>query len=517
MVTARNPPSEGSISSSNAANSSQSNSQLRTINPSLLDKASGFPNPLQGGSLRGKFTFEAPGAKRLPPLNLQDADRRRQPAGSTDVLYRARDMGMKIWQLEKFGRILNVMGETIEGEPQSQHGHNTRSNTANNSKIGRPADLSQLLQNELNGPLDREVALTTMDLVPFKGPFIYIRDMNEKTKPIMVREYPKVQNKEQGAWPQFRSAARGKCPFIEDVKHSRRDTDKDEAKEQQEPTTQAANRAESVPPRTRAVANIESIKMQPPQQTSRKRPLAEKAQGGNVTRHPGHQLPAALARGSSIENIHPQENPARHHAPGIRLGFYNGEPMASGLQASNITSAIRSQMISSTAAAPGAKAGTSREIHGLQRKVLERNTAPSMTVSAASQRVPVPEPLTVARSLRGVPTVRAGQQKVPENFVPVGRLTHIHEEMAASEQEEAEEKAKLRERIALKAQQGETRELKPGYCENCREKFDDFDEVSVRPSRTVNMADAFPIAHSWQKAPEVRSHQGELEGSRRAA
>jgi len=475
VVTTRNPPSESSVGSSAATNSSQSNSQLRTINPSVLDKASGFPNPLQGASVRGKFTFEAPNGKRLPPLNFQDVDTRRQP--SADVLCKARDMGMKIWQLEKFGRILNVMGESIDGESQSQHSHNTRSNTVNNSKMTRPADLSQLLRNELNGPADREVALTTMDIVPFKGPYIYIRDMNEKAKPIMVREYPKVQVREQGAWPQFRSAARGKCPFVEDVKNSRRDTDKDEVREQEE-KTQTVNRADSAPPRTRAVAATESIKMQPPQQTSRKRPLTEIAQGSNVTRNPVQQLPAVLAREPSVEDVHARENSQRHHPPSIRLGFHNAEPMASGMQASNITSAIRSQMISSTAAAPGAKAGTSRAVHGLQRKMLERNAAPPMTVSNASQKNSIPELVAAARSLRGVPNFCAPTRKAPENVVR-GKLVHIQEEMTASEREEAEEKAKLWERNAMKAQKGEQRELKPGYCENCREKFDDFEEVSM--------------------------------------
>jgi len=426
--------------------------------------------------MRGKFTFEAPNGKKLPPLSFQDVDARKQP--TADVLYRAKDMGMKIWQLEKFVRILKVMGENTDGELHAQHSHNTRSNAVNNSKMGRPADLSQLLRNEFNGPADREVALTTMDLVPFKGPYIYIRDMNEKTRPIMVREYPKVQHKDQGAWPQFRSAARGKCPFIEEVKHSRRDTDKDEAKDREETKTQAVQRADSAPPRTRAVAVTESMKMQPPQQTSRKRPLAEMAQGSNVTRQPVSQLPAVLARGSSFEHTNAQENSLRHHPQSIRLGYHNGEPMASGMQASNITSAIRSQMISSTAAAPGAKAGTSREIHGLQRKVLERNAAPPMTVSAAPQKVSAAGHNAALRSLRGIPNVRAAKQKAQENFVR-GKLTHIQEDMTASEQEEAEEKANLTERNAMKAQKGEQRELKPGYCENCREKFDDFEEVRI--------------------------------------
>src|SRR5437763_16551427 len=48
------------------------------------------------------------------------------------------------------------------------------------------------------------------------------------------------------------------------------------------------------------------------------------------------------------------------------------EPLASGIQQSNVTSAIRSQLVSSNARVPGHRAGISKDMHSLKRKVLDK-------------------------------------------------------------------------------------------------------------------------------------------------
>ena len=206
---------------------------------------------------------------------------------------------------------------------------------------------------------------------------------------------------------------------------------------------------------------------------NRKRPLIETGGSANILKNPVQQLPAVVARGSSVEDMQTLQKNEKHQFPGTQPGFHGGEPMASGMQASNITSAIRSQMISSTAAAPGAKAGTSREIHGLQRKVLERNTGPS--TGGFDLQALLDE--SAARFARNAAPSRAAKQKAQEKLVHT-RLTHIEEDATRSEQEDADARAALKHRNGVKALRGEPTELKPGYCENCREKFDDFDEVS---------------------------------------
>jgi regulatory subunit for Cdc7p protein kinase len=480
VVTTRSLPTEVSSNggSNNATSSSNiashKGSQPRTINPSLLEKSSDLATSTQG-SLRERFTFEVPNGRKLQQLDAQDIESRKQVTGSTDVLQKAKHMGMKIWQLEKFGRILQVMGQGHDGEIQSQHNHNTRSNAL--TKTGRQSDLSQLLRNEqLNGPADREVIFTSNDMVAFKGPYIYIRDMDEKTKPIMVREYPKVQSREQGAWPQFRSAPRGKCPFIEEVGHSRREPERAKIKEKAEADVQGNCEPAPGSPRERATNVNETIRMQPPPPINRKRPLGELDQGATVQKNLPQQLPVVLNRCSSLEITADDSTDAKVRPSCVRPGLFGGEPMASGMQASNITSAIQSQMISSTSAAPGAKGGTSREVHGLQRKVLERTVAPSINKTGSIDKIS--DLLATTRSLRGIPATRAAKLRAQENIVR-GKLSNVKEKAMSLEQDEMEKENPLRQKIAILASREFERELKPGYCENCREKFEDFEEVGL--------------------------------------
>ncbi|MCJ1404101.1 hypothetical protein MMC11_007326 [Xylographa trunciseda] len=489
IVTTRSPPSETTTATSAdkshtscLSTASQESSQLRTINPSLLEKSTEPSNAPQGNIFKSsKLAFGATTTKGSRLTDCQDVDTRRNHAGSIDILHRAQEMGMKIWQLEKFGRILHVMSNDLKGETQAQHLHNTRSNF-NATKTGKEADLSRLIRNErLNGPTDREAILATNDIVKFNGPYIYIRDMNEKCKPIMVREYPKVQHREEGAWPQFRSAPIGKCPFLEEVVYTRRNIEKGAAKDGEDESEDKEDEAprrgkEPAPVATKSIPTTKSTTMQPPIQAGRKRPLSEMQQGGNMTLHRTQQLPATFTRDEPVETVQDLQNTQRHQFAGNRLSLHGGEPMASGMQASNITSAIRSQMISSTAAAPGAKAGTSKEVHGLQRKVLERNAGPSINAPGTAQQMR--DIASNTRSLRNIAPPRVAKQKAQEKLGQ-SRLTHIDEEMTRSEQEEVDGKAALRQSNAMKALRGEKREPKPGYCENCREKFDDFEEHTL--------------------------------------
>jgi regulatory subunit for Cdc7p protein kinase len=147
--------------------------------------------------------------------------------------------------------------------------------------------------------------------------------------------------------------------------------------------------------------------------------------------------------------------------------FAGGEPIASGVQASNITSAIRSQMISSTAAAPGGKAGATKELNRLQRQVLERNNLSNPYLN---------NDLRVAINNGG-----RGQKRKAQDA-----LANIKEEEDTSEAprlERAPRTAPARKKKAVE------KEMKLGYCENCRAKFQDFDEVSCSIFWRVVMMD----------------------------
>lgn len=387
-----------------------------------------------------------------------------------DVLQRARQMGMKIWALEKLQRMITTINDNDIG---GQHDSISRNKAAGgNTAYGRGEnDLSRVLRQEaLNGPSDRD-PLSSMELIMFKGPFIYIHDMNEKTKPVMVREYSRVAKRQDGAWPQFRSAPLGKCPFI-DEPPSRKDYDRHRMRQAHKEKKAALQTVEET--RTKPLAAPERTTdtklvtdLNKPQRPEEKHSAPQPEMAAKPLFEESHE------RKSSESFIPP-------HFP--RTGpFYTGrEPAASGVQPSNVTSAIRSQMISSTAAAPGAKAGLSKEVHGLKRKVLEKGTGSIVPGSmAAPQR---PSNSSAAPSNH--------QNHSTKSAVPKKGPTH---EDSASQSEGAGMKRRRDERRGSQEKKPERRrDPKPGYCENCRDKFDDFEEVCVSHLHSEDIANRNP-------------------------
>ncbi|EKG11861.1 BRCT domain-containing protein [Macrophomina phaseolina MS6] len=468
VVTTRQIPADQPVSSSidsrttssNAAASQDESGQLRTINPSLLDRST------EPQVARTRLALEL-AAARKPGISsaqgiFQDPETRTRSSHNGDILIKAREMGMKIWALEKLERILNTMFNTDTGEQPPAY--NTRGSTAVNASKARGADLSQLLKNEkVNGPADRDLAVSTKDMAHFRGYYVYVHCMNEKYRPVIMRDYPKVPTKEDGKWPQFRLTAPGRCPFVEDPAHLR----KLQMQDQQKTTQQRTEKAASTAPRTRsASAAFEAAKQLAPKAEQR-RALTENnniARRGSVTEEstdtllakpldPPKLIPAKRREPDGIPPLFGSAQASLRAMP----RYAGGEPIASGVQPSNITSAIKSQMISSTAAAPGARAGTSKELHQLSRKVLEKNSAPNSTNSSYMT--------DIRAAINGdrAPPTRAAKRKAQETIT------------GGKGDAEDSEKQSSRRVIISRSKKSMEKEPKPGYCENCREKFDDFD------------------------------------------
>jgi regulatory subunit for Cdc7p protein kinase len=239
------------------------------------------------------------------------------------------------------------------------------------------------------------------DMQPFKGCFIYLHDMDERTKPVMIRDYQKPSTNSSGKWPQLRNNADGKSPFLEDTLPRRSTAPNPRPTKQVKPRTRASTATVGVLKKNVLVDNPN------PPTVAEMKPVVKR--GGSTD-----QLPMYGSAQASIRKI-PR--------------FVQGEPVASGVQRSNITSAVRSQIVSSTAVAPGGKAGSTRELNALKRKVLENQARQD---------------------------ARAPKRKLLNDIV---------------EEEEVERRECRKKRVVEK-------ESKPGYCENCHDKFDDFDEVS---------------------------------------
>ena len=420
---------------------------------------------------RSKFTFESVPVRATETTHAHPIAETRKHMGNADILLRAREMGMKIWALEKFQRILTTMFDTDDAK------HVQNLSAQGNALATNKPDLSTLLQNErVTGPSDRESTVAAMEIIPFRGPYIYIHDMDELTKPIMVREYQKASHREDGEWPQFRSTTNGKCPFVEDLAGIKAELAQERAKERQ--MLAKKERESQRVPCTRAATTAGASRTQEHKLENQARPLTQSQ--GNLKQISG---PEENARNGLFEI--PKMVPAKRGSPGKSLKglppafsrpslYAGGEPVASGVQPSNITSAIRSQMISSTAAAPGAKAGTSKEVHELKRKVLEKNAGPSINGISHSR---VTEITGMANGTRSISAVGAGNRKVH------GKMGHIDEEGHFSEEEtNSKVSGHARKSSATRTRKIERRSPKPGYCENCQEKFEDFEHVRTRAS-----------------------------------
>lgn len=394
------------------------------------------------------------------PSLLERTDIRREQGNGTDVLHRARQMGMKIWAIEKLQRMLSA----IHGADTPPLYPNGRGNGTLTTKGRGDTELSQVLRNELHGPSDRDPSTWMKDMALFKGLYIYVHDMDEKTRPVMVREYAKVSRRQDGPWPQFRSAPLGKCPFIDEPPSK-----KELAKMKDDRKKPAVGSVITVPNAAKKVERPEpsnEIHRTPPENEGMFPP--SKVEESVPT--PTTQVDAPKV--FPVRPVSSRKSSESFIAPTLtRTGpFHLGrEPAASGVQPSNITSAIRSQMISSTAAAPGAKTGLSKEVHELKRKVLERSNGSLSTSANPSSHRTVDIP-TIAKPAAGMSS---------RSKRPADKLVHIHEEDTTQSEDNGGHKQQSGERksVLQKKSKEKKRDPKPGYCENCRDKFDDFDEV----------------------------------------
>lgn len=415
----------------------------RTIDPSLLSRDSSAKD------VRRRLLEST--SRKVPANQPLEDNAIRQPAHlrQTDILIRAQEMNKRIWHYTKLIRVFETLFDD-ESQPRG-----------NNHKGKEESNLAQLLNRErATGPSDRDPTVATRELVAFKGPYIYIHDIEEKHKPIMIREYAKVADKKDGDWPQFRATSNGRCPFVEeDDSQERRRLAEKQAREKQRQQERRENTVVDSAP-----------ELKPPPAPAAKQVIGKRTL---TEMEDGHNARTGSARCPEIFDLKKAVNPpildfARpqnaftSRARAARL--FAGEPVASGLQPSHITSAIRSQMISSATGVLGAKAGTSKELHGLQRKVLQKSNTNSAN--------PTSQDLS-SRRLAEMSLDTNGQLR-SAGLAQTSRKVNQVDEQATKEH-----RNKMSAPMAAPLSKPKKRDLKPGYCENCQDKFNDFDEVNT--------------------------------------
>jgi regulatory subunit for Cdc7p protein kinase len=439
VVTTRPIPPENS--------SAAIDDNLKNVNTALK---SAQPASLANDPRRGANLFDVHLHRRSQAISASNQlglESRRSSTQTADILTRARGLGIKIWALEKLQRVLSTILETDTGDGVAVDHRVQVHNIRHSVKPAQTADLEQLLRNEkVNGPADRDMTVVTQDMVTLRGCFIYIHDMDEKTKPTMAREYTKPTNREEGKWPQFRLTPIGRCPFIEDPAYKKRMENREQEAQVKPEAFHKQNDGRAYRLAAPQAPGERELNLR---RSPRKLSQSSKNDAFNG-------LDAiSTKRNSSIDNMPPMFGSTQANMRGLPR-LVAGEPVASGVQQSNITSAIRSQVISSAAissTAPGInrRVGDTKEVSILKRKVLERGSSSYMhDVRAAINEEPGPPP-------------RAAKRKAQETLGVLHEDNDDHENRV----ETLPKKKKVIDR-----------EPKAGYCENCRDKFDDFDKVS---------------------------------------
>lgn len=386
-------------------------------------------------------------------------------------------MGMKIWPYEKFTRMLDTLIEMKADEPEAPAGRRG-AGLAHTKQPAAEADLQQLLKNEKNMHSGQ---LPWSEVVPFRAYFVYVHDVEEKNRPVMMREYPRPKDNEESEWPQLHASAIPRCPFVADSSRKREST------EQAAAETQTITEA----PRTRAASAAIDNARSKPAALERKQSTETVRSRQQVTIPPQPKPPQAhvfeppqlkhAASNTTTDSL-PAHLTNRFHYQGIPRAGTGREPLASGLQRSNQTSAIQSQMVSSTAANPVARmGGKSKEFHELQRRAVEQRRS-GLSVNSVPSSYMNDVRAAINHDQNSIPE-RGSRRRAP------AALTKIYEDETQSdddgeEDEEEEESSSQQQQQkpsrAASAKQKKNkkaeREPKPGYCENCRDKYDDFQE-----------------------------------------
>lgn len=464
VITTRPIPAE-LTSTSPDEDAKYNDAKYNDVQPKMIQ-----PSTISQNQQRTTSLLDANLQRRTQVQNVfvaHDLDPRKAHAPNVDILSRARALGIKIWALEKLQRMLKTIWEPVPGEEGSINVklEETPDNDVVMTKPSKNIDLEQLLRNEkINGPADRDMTVAAQDLILFKGYYLYVHDMDEKTKPVMVRDYPKPPTKEQGKWPQFRLTPVGRCPFIEDLAHTKklREQGAQAAKAEEELAAQRKARGAATAPRQ--LAEVPTNLRRSPRKA-----LQQANAGISKPLDPPKALPHK--RQTSTDVMPPVFDSAAQTLRSLPR-MIGGEPVASGLQQSNITSAIRSQAItsaaiSSSAAIGNKRVGDSKEVSALKRKVLERGASVTSNQSMPSSYM---NNVRAAINDDGNPPPRAAKRKAQET------LGVLHED---NEDTTDCPRPTHRRPPAPKKRKPVQKEAKPGYCENCRDKFDDFDEVRL--------------------------------------
>lgn len=327
---------------------------------------------------------------------------------TSKLLLKAQQRSIKIWTYEKLNRFLtNLLGHSPIAQTSNRY---------------TGYDLSHMLQNEkVLGPYDRDMNARRDDYHYFEGPYLLVWDLKHTYRPLMVKEYASVSDPNKGDWPRLRTSFCGRSPFVEDplglADRLLYMEEMGKKKAERERKRKATLLDESSSKKLIVATDGGSIR-----QTS---VIVEEEISNKNSDSSNDMVKTPYYKQKLTENSGNSATP--------NSGRFQ-EIIASGVNMSNATSAVRSVALQSNEPGYGGNMGNglnqiraqvpSREVINLKKKVLDREAigritrpSPSNSKSASSVHLkskPAPQSASTAQS-RKKPTPKEDRSGYCEN------------------------------------------------------------------------------------------------------
>ncbi|EKM54344.1 uncharacterized protein PHACADRAFT_258137 [Phanerochaete carnosa HHB-10118-sp] len=337
---------------------------------------------------------------------------------ASEIVKKAQEFGIKVWDMEKLTSVLDrcqAPPNNLVATPVSASGQHTAK------------QLSRLLESErLHGTTERDPTQRRHDYVYFsKGSyFVLIEDMRQELATIAALEYPVQKTrdgKERGSWPVLHCHPRARGPFIEYNEREERRREKMDQADKEREEELARRKAE-----VREEERRRRAKLQAQFQAQRHRDLR---------------------RAVSMQSLKRHTEDVEEEFVDLDAGFEGeaaGSAAASGYLASGAYVAASGNSVSITSAA-GTTSTTGVAMRSMALPPSLREKIENQVIT--SRRLPDAGKRLGKENLMGPPLV------VPERPQRTLRKSKSTTTMRLAKREEGS---------------------KPGYCECCRVKFDDF-------------------------------------------
>ncbi|KAI0686363.1 Dfp1/Him1, central region-domain-containing protein [Cytidiella melzeri] len=353
---------------------------------------------------------------------LQSPIKLRQSSSAVDtpaseLVKKALDFSMKVWSADKLRSVLHRC------MPQESGSSSSASVAVKTTQLAKERSLTRLLENErLHGTTERDPTQKRHDFIYFtkNSYFVLVEDIRQELQTLISLEYPVLKGrdgKERGSWPVLYCDHRARGPFLPYDEKEERRVEKVERAEQDREQELARRKA-----RLR-------------EQERRRRAQQEAQQKGD------------LRRTVSMQNMRRRVSLGDECPEGLfDLEADPDSAAASGYLASgNYVAASGNSVSITSATGTTSTAGMSLRSLQLPRNIVGKLNKEVVTSRRLSQLAP-----TIGKENAMGPPLTIPDR--PQRFLKKSRSTNT---MRLPKRDEGS---------------------KPGYCESCRVKFEDFQE-----------------------------------------